>query len=156
MFDCGGRKFFCGKAGRGSGENMQLQSIAFSTTGYVRSTSPYRPHGVIIFPKPPKITKQNKTNKLTANQNHIVKSIWDVPAKKEHVFPSILLHPSLSNQVSKAPKSGSEESEPESLVVYVVVWSPLRQRCAECPSPVARRKRRNDNEFSGARMNSGD
>jgi len=40
-------------------ENMQLQSIAFSTTGYVRSTSPYRPHGVPIFPKPPKITKQN-------------------------------------------------------------------------------------------------
>jgi len=42
---------------------MQLQSIAFSTTGYIRSISPYHPHGVPIFPKLPKITKQNKTNK---------------------------------------------------------------------------------------------
>jgi len=39
---------------------MQLRSIAFSTTGYVRSTSPYHPHGVPIFPLPPKITRQNK------------------------------------------------------------------------------------------------
>jgi len=34
-------------------------------------------------------------------------------------------------------------------VVYVVVWSPSR-RCAECPSPVARKKRRSASEFSGA------
>jgi len=44
-------------------DNKQLQSIAFSTTGYVRSTLPYHPHGAPIFPKLPKITKQNKTNK---------------------------------------------------------------------------------------------
>jgi len=31
------------------------------------------------------------------------------------------------------------------------VWSPSRQRCAECPSPVARRKHRSGNEVSGAR-----
>ena len=41
-------------------DNMQLRSIAFSATGYIRSTSPYRPHGVPIFPKPPEITTQNK------------------------------------------------------------------------------------------------
>jgi len=100
--------------------------------------------------------QKTKQNKQTANQDHNMKSICDVPAKKEHNFPSLLLHPSLSNQLSKAPKSGSGESEPESLVLWVVVWSPSRQRCAECPSPVARRKRRNGNEFSGARMKSGD
>jgi len=38
----------------------------------------------------------------------------------------------------------------------VVVWSPSRRRCAECPSPVARRKRRNGTEFPGARRKSGD
>jgi len=34
-------------------DNMQLQSITLSTTGYLRSSSPYHPHGAPIFPKPP-------------------------------------------------------------------------------------------------------
>ena len=34
-------------------DNMQLQSIALSTTGYLRSSTPYYPHGAPIFPKPP-------------------------------------------------------------------------------------------------------
>ena len=38
----------------------------------------------------------------------------------------------------------------------MVVWSPTRRWCAECPSPVARRKRYNGNEFSGARRKFGD
>jgi hypothetical protein len=34
---------------------LQLQSITLSTTGYLRSSSPYHPHGAPIFPKlPPK------------------------------------------------------------------------------------------------------
>jgi len=64
--DGGGKKLFDGKRKFCGGvkDNMQLQSIAFGTKGYVRSSSPYCPHGVPIFPKPPKITKQNKqTNK---------------------------------------------------------------------------------------------
>ena len=36
------------------------------------------------------------------------------------------------------------------------MWSPSRQRCAECPSPVARRKHRSGNEFSGATRKFGD
>jgi hypothetical protein len=31
-------------------DNMQLRSIALSTTGYLRSSSPYHPHGAPIFP----------------------------------------------------------------------------------------------------------
>jgi len=50
-----------GCRGRSVGrDNMQLRSIVFSTTGFIRSTSPYHPHGVPIFPKPPEITTQNK------------------------------------------------------------------------------------------------
>jgi hypothetical protein len=50
--------FVVEKAGGVVGDDMQLCSIAFSTTGYVRSTSPYHPHGVPISPKPPEIAKQ--------------------------------------------------------------------------------------------------
>jgi len=105
-----------------------------------------------------KAAQNHKTtqNKQTADQDHNIKSICNVPAKKEHNLPSILLHLSLSNQVSNAPKSGSRESESESLVLLVVVWFSSRQRCAECPSPVARRMQHNGNEFSGARRKSGD
>jgi hypothetical protein len=39
-----------GKWGGGFGDDMQLRSIALNTTGYLRSSSPYHPHGVPIFP----------------------------------------------------------------------------------------------------------
>jgi len=35
------------------GNKLQLQSITLSTTGYLRSSSPYHPRGAPIFPKPP-------------------------------------------------------------------------------------------------------
>jgi hypothetical protein len=42
-------------------DNMQLQSIALSTTGYLRSSSPYHPHGAPIFPKSTsKVNKQKE------------------------------------------------------------------------------------------------
>jgi len=44
----GGERKFCA----GVKDNMQLQSIALSTTGYLRSSTPYHPHGAPIFPKP--------------------------------------------------------------------------------------------------------
>jgi hypothetical protein len=64
--DVGGRKSW-----GGVGDDMQLISIAFSSTGYVRSTSPYHPHGVPISLTPPKITKsktkQNAKQSITAS-----------------------------------------------------------------------------------------
>jgi len=38
------------KSWGGGRENMQLRSIALSTTGYLRSSSPYHPRGAPIFP----------------------------------------------------------------------------------------------------------
>jgi len=131
---------------------MQLQSIAFSTTGYVRSTSSYHPQGVPIFPKPPEITEQTKSKTKSQHEKHLQRS----SEERAKLTPSTLLRPSSSNQVSNAPKSGSGESESESLVLYVVVSSSSKWRCAECPSPVARKKRCSDKEFSGAVRKSGD
>jgi len=42
---------------------------------------------------------KTKQNKQTADQDHNIKSICNVPAKKEHNLMSILLRRSLSNQV---------------------------------------------------------
>ena len=51
----------------GSEDNMQLQSIVFSTTGYVRSSSPYQPHVVPISLTLPKVTKDKAKQSITAN-----------------------------------------------------------------------------------------
>jgi type II secretory pathway component PulC len=44
-------------------DDVQLQSIVFSATGYVHSSTPYHPRGVPIFPNRPETNKQNKTKR---------------------------------------------------------------------------------------------
>jgi len=131
---------------------MRLRSIALYTTGNMRSSSPYHPRGASIFPFSAENMfarrKQNSNEERNTRQKRSSKETLRLYKGKHKETPSsspsVLLQASSFRscdrfQVSKAPKSGSGESDPESLVPSGVGWCAAKRRCVEWLRPVVRR-----------------
>jgi len=139
--------------------------LRFNTTGFVRSSSPYRPHGVSIFPDRQRSIHTKKRKKQDRNQGSQCitqnrKTRKRSNSTKGKPIASVLLPiRRVGRDIvygSKAPKSGSGESRSLTSVQFGVLWFPSNRISTEWPRPVARRKWRSGFVFSGAVMNSRD
>ena len=134
---------------------MQLQSIVFSTTGYVHSSTPYYPRGVPIFPNRP-ANKTKGTEKIGSKARnkrvkHDEKCSEGNHTGKTSPYPS--LQTSCHFQGSKVPKSGSGEPELVSSAPSIMESSSLsKQRQVEWHKPIARRKQQIGRVFLGGIM----
>ena len=136
----------------------------FNTTGFVRSSSPYCPRGVSIFPDRRRSIRTKEKNKQDRNQglqrmtqNRETRKRSDSTKKPiASVLPPIRRVGRDIVYGSKAPKSGLGQSGSLTSVQSVVLWFPSNRISAEWPRPVARRKWHSGFVFSGVVMNSRD
>jgi len=137
----------------------------FNTTGFVRSSSPYRPGGVSIFSdrrrsihtkERSKQDRNQGSQRMTQNRKTRKRSNSTKGKPIASVLPPIRRVGRDIVYGSKARKSSSGESGSLTSVQSGVLWFPSNQISAEWPRPVARRKWRSGFVFSGAVMNSKD